>query len=166
MLVKFDQDWSKDDQRMILSLSTYCLCWFSCKALAVVQQSVLLFFFFKASLHWSSGRLHWFLAIRIQKDSINHCHVWLCVFLTIGHPEHFPHASHLGNILSNILLSYAANLPGLPVGTPAAGASKRPQSYTLRLQSLASALGQGRAWQRSYTPMQMIMVHSMQYKQS
>lgn len=67
--------------------------------------------------------------------------------VTIGHPdpEHFPHASHLGNILSNILLSHAANSPGLPVGTPAAGASKRPQSYTLRLRSLASALGQGRA---------------------
>ena len=112
---------------MILSLPLNMMIFW--QSLSCAAATVLLFFLFKVSLHRSSGRLHWFLAVRIDKDSINHCNVWICVILTIGHPEHFLHATHLGNILSNIPL-FATNRPGLPVGTPVVGASKHPQSYS------------------------------------
>ena len=115
---------------MILSLPLNMMIFW--QSLSCAAATVLLFFLFKASLHRSSGRLHWFLAVRIDKDSINHCNVWICVILTIGHPERFLHATHLGNILSNIPL-FATNRPGLPVGTPVVGASKQPQSYTMVL---------------------------------
>ena len=138
---------------MILSLPLNMMIFW--QSLSCAAATVLLFFLFKASLHRSSGRLHWFLAVRIDKDSINHCNVWICAILTIGHPERFLHATHLGNILSNIPL-FATNRPGLPVGTPVVGASKQPQSYTPRQRSLASALGQGRAWWSTYTSLQMI----------
>lgn len=134
---------------MILSRSTCCLLIFlqslSCGAAAVCPP-LLLFQSF------STGRVgastdSWPSELKRTQSIIAMFGFVLFWTVTIGHPdpEHFPHASHLGNILSNILLSHAANSPGLPVGTPAAGASKRPQSYTLRLRSLASALGQGRA---------------------